>query len=75
MGSIGWRAWPSIPPSQLSFVCGPLVIAGAAWVWTVQRMTAMHVMRWSYPTDLGLYIGTWVAMMAAMMIPATSPRS
>src|SRR5881392_2216367 len=47
--------------------------AFAAWLFTVQRM---HGMNGGPGTDLGAlgwYVGVWVTMMAAMMLPAVLP--
>jgi predicted metal-binding membrane protein len=73
MGPNGRWAWLPVTPTELA-VAGALVsIAAAAWVSTILRMAGMDAGHWSYPTDLALYAGTWVAMMTAMMLPAIVP--
>jgi predicted metal-binding membrane protein len=36
-------------------------------------MGAMAAGLWSYPTDLGLYVVSWVVMMTGMMVPSIVP--
>ena len=51
----------------------PLCAAGAGWAVTVQQMRGMDM---GSATELGsfaFFTGTWVAMMAAMMLPAAVP--
>jgi predicted metal-binding membrane protein len=36
-------------------------------------MAGMDAGLWSYPTDIGLFVTTWVVMMAAMMLPSMPP--
>jgi predicted metal-binding membrane protein len=59
--------------AELVFAGVLLAIAAAAWVSTIQRMAGMDAGRWSYPTDLGFFVGTWIAMMTAMMLPSIMP--
>jgi len=50
-----------------------LVAAFAAWLVTIQRMQGMDA---GPGTDLGAfgwYLGVWVTMMAAMMLPSVAP--
>jgi predicted metal-binding membrane protein len=55
-------------------LAGPLLgLAAAAWVLTDLRMTGMDAGPGTNPGALGFYIGTWVVMMAAMMLPSITP--
>lgn len=54
-------------------VAGLLASAGLAWWWTVERMAGMDA---GPGTDLGTFgwfTGSWVVMMAAMMLPSFAP--
>ena len=50
-----------------------LTLAGAAWVATALSMAGMDAGPGTNPGALGFFIGTWVVMMAAMMLPAVTP--
>jgi predicted metal-binding membrane protein len=52
-----------------------LVLAGAlaAWIITVQRMRGMDAGPGTGLGGLGWYVGIWVTMMAAMMLPSAAP--
>jgi predicted metal-binding membrane protein len=52
-----------------------LVLAGAlvAWIITVQRMLGMDAGPGTDLGGLGWYVGIWVTMMAAMMLPSAAP--
>ena len=52
-----------------------LVLAGAlvAWIITVQRMRGMDAGPGTDLGGLGWYVGIWVTMMAAMMLPSAAP--
>ncbi len=73
MGPSGRRVWSSLSSTELAFAGVLLTIAAAAWVWTVVGMGAMAAGLWSYPTDLGLYVVSWVVMMTGMMVPSIVP--
>ena len=47
--------------------------AAAGWLWTADRMRGMDVGPWSDLGGFGWFIGVWVVMMAAMMLPSLSP--
>ncbi len=58
---------------RTTLVAAVLVAALIAWIATVQRMRGMDA---GPGTDLGAfgwYVGTWVTMMAAMMLPSEAP--
>jgi predicted metal-binding membrane protein len=53
-----------------------LALVGAAlvtWIVTVQRMRGMDAGPGTDLGELGWYVGVWVTMMAAMMLPSTAP--
>src|SRR5207237_7544462 len=52
-----------------------LVLLGAlvAWIITVQRMRGMDAGPGTDLGGLGWFIGIWVTMMAAMMLPSVAP--
>ena len=50
-----------------------LVVALAAWIVTVQRMRGMDAGPGTDLGGLGWFVGIWVTMMAAMMLPSVSP--
>jgi predicted metal-binding membrane protein len=50
-----------------------LVAAGLAWWWTVKRMAGMDTGPGTDLGTLGWFAGSWVVMMAAMMLPSFAP--
>lgn len=56
-------------------VLAPLVLAAAlaAWLVTVERMRGMDAGPGTDLGGLGWYLGVWVTMMAAMMLPSVLP--
>jgi len=54
-------------------VASLLVIAGLAWWWTVVRMAGMDAGPGTDLGTLGWFTGSWVLMMAAMMLPSIVP--
>src|SRR5262249_60626747 len=83
-----WREGRSapFPPAGAAFgrVGGPppravlattVVLAGAlvAWIVTVDRMRGMDAGPGTDLGGLGWYVGIWVTMMAAMMLPSAAP--
>jgi predicted metal-binding membrane protein len=69
----GRPRWSPASLQELAFVGVLPAIATAAWVSTILGMAGMAARLWSYPADLGLYIGTWIAMTTAMMLPSITP--
>src|SRR5256885_14129345 len=58
----------------------PIAVSGAllggalvAWIVTFQRMRGMDAGRGTSLGGLGWYLGVWVTMMAAMMLPSVAP--
>ena len=59
--------------TRLGLVALLFVLAGLGWWWTVDRMQDMDGGPW---TDLGTFawfLGVWIVMMAAMMLPSVAP--
>lgn len=54
-------------------VAALLIISGLAWWWTVGRMAGMDAGPGSPLGTLGWFTGSWVVMMAAMMLPSFAP--
>jgi predicted metal-binding membrane protein len=52
-----------------------LAIAALAWVISAQRMNGMDGGPGTDPGALGFFLGVWVVMMAAMMLPAAAPMA
>lgn len=59
--------------AQLVLVAALLALAGAGWWWTVHQMRDMDAGPWTGLGTLGWFLGVWVAMMAAMMLPSVAP--
>jgi predicted metal-binding membrane protein len=59
--------------SRLGLIALLLALAVAAWWWTVDRMRGVDQGPGSDLGTLGWFIGIWVVMMAAMMLPSVSP--
>jgi predicted metal-binding membrane protein len=59
--------------SRLGLVAVLVILAGAGWWSTVDRMQGMDGGPWTALGSLGWYLGAWVVMMAAMMLPAVAP--
>ncbi len=52
---------------------GVLGAASLAWLWTVERMAGMDAAPGGDLGTLGWFTGSWVLMMAAMMLPSFAP--
>jgi predicted metal-binding membrane protein len=50
-----------------------LGVAGLAWWWTAARMEGMDRGPWTGLGNLGWFLGVWIVMMAAMMLPSAIP--
>jgi predicted metal-binding membrane protein len=89
MGGVSVTAQPGIPDArgereelaaafaatrtQLGLVALLVVLAGLAWWSTVDRMAGMDAGPGTDLGALGWFLGVWVVMMAAMMLPALTP--
>ncbi len=59
--------------TRLGLVALLFALAAIGWWWTVDQMRGMDNGPWTGLGTLGWFIGTWVVMMAAMMLPSVSP--
>jgi predicted metal-binding membrane protein len=65
----------STPASRIRPVVLLLGAAVTAWVVTVERMRGMDAGPGTDLGGLGWYLGIWVTMMAAMMLPSAAPAA
>ena len=49
-----------------------LVLAGIGWWWTIGEMQGMDAGPWTGLGTLGWFLGVWLVMMAAMMLPSAA---
>jgi Predicted metal-binding integral membrane protein (DUF2182) len=65
----------TLPPGATwaGLVAALLVVAGVAWLVTDARMEGMDHGPGAELGGLGWFIGVWVTMMAAMMLPSAAP--
>jgi predicted metal-binding membrane protein len=63
----------SIVRTQGGLVVLLLTFAAAAWWSTVVRMDGMDAGPWTRPGPFGWFLGVWIVMMAAMMLPSAAP--
>jgi predicted metal-binding membrane protein len=59
--------------TQVGLTALLFVAAGVGWVWTAEEMRGMDAGPWSDLGGFGWFIGVWVVMMAAMMLPSVAP--
>jgi predicted metal-binding membrane protein len=59
--------------TQPLLIAAVLATAALAWWWTVQRMAGMDAAPGTELGTLGWFTGSWVVMMAAMMLPSFVP--
>ncbi len=67
------RGWLAIQPTTAVALAAILGLAAAAWVIAVRQMNGMDM---GVATRLGsfaFFVGLWVSMMAAMMLPGAAP--
>jgi predicted metal-binding membrane protein len=48
-------------------------VAGLGWWYAIEQMRGMDNGPWSSLGTLGWFLGVWVVMMAAMMLPSVAP--
>jgi hypothetical protein len=60
---------------QRMLIGGLLALAAVAWLATSRLMEGMDAGPGTDPGSLGFYSGTWVVMMAAMMLPSLGPAA
>jgi predicted metal-binding membrane protein len=79
MASLEARAPGGLTPayaavrSQAALVGLLFALAALCWWWTVDRMQGMDAGPWTELGTFGWFIGAWVVMMAAMMLPSVAP--
>jgi predicted metal-binding membrane protein len=59
--------------SRLGLVALLFALAAAGWWWSVDRMRGMDEGPGTDLGTLGWFLGVWIVMMAAMMLPSVSP--
>ena len=59
--------------TRLALVAALFLVAALGWVWTGHAMEGMDSGPWSGLGSLGWFLGIWVVMMAAMMLPSVAP--
>ncbi len=65
-------AWGAMR-ARLGLVVVLFALAGVGWWWTAHQMRGMDAGPWSALGGLGWFVGVWVVMMAAMMLPSVAP--
>jgi predicted metal-binding membrane protein len=63
----------SVVRTQRSLVALLLALAAASWWSTLERMDEMDAGPWTALGTLGWFLGVWIVMMAAMMLPSAIP--
>ncbi len=58
---------------RLGLVAVLFALAGVGWWWTAYQMRGMDQGPWTGLGTLGWFLGVWVVMMAAMMLPSVAP--
>jgi len=58
---------------RLGLVFLLFALAGVGWWWTAIQMRGMDTGPWSALGGFGWFLGVWVVMMAAMMLPSVAP--
>jgi predicted metal-binding membrane protein len=59
--------------TQLGLIALLFALAGLGWWWTAGQMNGMDGGPWTGLGALGWFLGVWVVMMAAMMLPSVAP--
>jgi predicted metal-binding membrane protein len=59
--------------ARLGLVAALFALAAVGWVWSVHQMGGMDAGPWTSLGSLGWFLGIWVVMMAAMMLPSVAP--
>jgi predicted metal-binding membrane protein len=59
--------------SRLGLTATLFALAAAAWWWTGVRMRGMDEGPWTGLGAFGWFVGVWLVMMAAMMLPSVAP--
>ena len=72
------RPGPGVGPGLVAMrgrlgSCLLFALAGVGWWWTAHQMRGMDTGPWSALGGFGWFLGVWVVMMAAMMLPSVAP--
>ena len=59
--------------ARVGLVALLFALAAVGWWWTVGQMRGMDNGPWTGLGSFGWFVGVWVVMMAAMMLPSVSP--
>jgi predicted metal-binding membrane protein len=59
--------------ARLGLVAALLAIAAVGWLWSAHQMQGMDAGPWTSLGSLAWFLGIWVVMMAAMMLPSVAP--
>src|ERR1700738_5498721 len=59
--------------SRLGLVVLLFTFTGVGWWWTAHQMRGMDTGPWSALGGFAWFLGVWVVMMAAMMLPSVAP--
>ncbi len=59
--------------TRLGLVALLVAVAAVCWWWTADRMQGMDEGPWTALGTLGWFVGVWIVMMAAMMLPSVAP--
>src|SRR3954469_17764254 len=59
--------------ARLALIALLLTLATLSWWWTSDQMNGMDDGAWTGLGTLGWFVGVWVVMMAAMMLPSVAP--
>jgi predicted metal-binding membrane protein len=59
--------------ARLGLVALLFVAAAVGWAWTAREMRGMDNGPWTALGGFGWFVGVWVVMMAAMMLPSIAP--
>jgi predicted metal-binding membrane protein len=59
--------------ARLGLVGSLFVLAGVGWWWSIDEMRGMDDGPWTGLGTIGWFLGLWVVMTAAMMLPSVSP--
>ncbi len=70
-GGLG-AAWSAMR-ARLGVVALLFALAGVGWWWTADQMQGMDNGPWTGLGGLGWFLGVWIVMMAAMMLPSVAP--
>lgn len=64
---------PAVTRKRPEILAGLLIAGGLAWWWTAERMAGMGAAPGTALGTLGWFTGSWIVMMAAMMLPSFAP--